>query len=89
MYLSYRTLVPALTVMAKTAAMAVVAVPPSMQLTESFQANLPHVYDGDLLPLDFTPVGVKEGATASKFQQVAVSHAKVHGSIAFVVRRPG
>ena len=89
MHLSYRILVPTLTVMAtKTvAAMVVGAAPQSMQLTESLQANLPAVYDGDLLPLDFT-VGVQEG-NAVKFDTVARGHAQARGSIAFVVRRPG
>jgi len=90
MYLSYRSIVPVLTVVAtRTFAMSVASVPPSMQLTESLQTNLPRVHDSDLVALDFTPVGVREGAGSSKFRRVAVDHSKARGSIAFVARRPG
>ena len=64
----------------------------ALQVSDAFKASLPKVYQADLLPINFTPVGVQEEASAVTFRDAAMTHAQQPGkvgSIAFVVRRPG
>ena len=85
-----RALVPALAILTTTRTYAIMTTVAPQEVPQAIKAMLPTVYQADLVPLDFTPVGVQEKSDAVvKFQNAAMTHAKQYGSIAFIVRRPG
>ena len=90
MMVSPRALVPALALWTtRTFAMSVVGSSDSTK-TATALPQAASMYQANLVPIDFTPLGVQEKEDALvTFRDAAMQHSGPAGSVAFIVRRPG